>query len=193
MIPILDNGHGGMINGVYQTSGKRSPRWSKGVLFEGMFNRWIVNGVIKELDYLNKPYYHVSPELLDVSLVKRVERANSIFSKNKKGYFLSIHANAGGGTGWEVYTSKGETKSDRIADKFISNFEGVLPIAGRYDETDGDKDKEENFYVLKNTACPAVLLELGFMDHKNDYDLLWNRAYQKMVIDRVVKTIKELY
>ena len=36
---ILDNGHGGMIDGVYQTPGKRSPVWPDGTqLFEGEFN-----------------------------------------------------------------------------------------------------------------------------------------------------------
>ena len=33
---ILDAGHGGMINGKYQTKGKRSPVWEDGsVLYEG--------------------------------------------------------------------------------------------------------------------------------------------------------------
>ncbi|MBK8888090.1 MAG: hypothetical protein IPN46_16750 [Saprospiraceae bacterium] len=45
---ILDNGHGGVINGKYQTTGKRSPNWDKGVLFEGMFNRWVVNRIIEK-------------------------------------------------------------------------------------------------------------------------------------------------
>ena len=40
---ILDNGHGGIINGVYQTAGKRSPIWADGTqLFEGEFNRAIM-------------------------------------------------------------------------------------------------------------------------------------------------------
>ncbi|MCG9704983.1 hypothetical protein [Photobacterium damselae] len=37
---ILDAGHGGIINGQYQTAGKRSPIWSDGSqLFEGEFKR----------------------------------------------------------------------------------------------------------------------------------------------------------
>ena len=40
MIVLLDNGHGGIINGEYQTPGKRSPVWADGSqLFEGEFNR----------------------------------------------------------------------------------------------------------------------------------------------------------
>jgi hypothetical protein len=45
---ILDNGHGGIIDGVYQTSGKRSPKWEDGTqLFEGEFNRAVVKRIVK--------------------------------------------------------------------------------------------------------------------------------------------------
>ena len=45
---ILDAGHGGIINGNYQTPGKRSPVFSGGQqLFEGEFNR-AVKARIKE-------------------------------------------------------------------------------------------------------------------------------------------------
>ncbi|MEF1204613.1 hypothetical protein [Photobacterium damselae] len=43
---ILDAGHGGIINGQYQTEGKRSPIWDDGSqLFEGEFNRAVVKGI----------------------------------------------------------------------------------------------------------------------------------------------------
>ena len=45
---ILDNGHGGIIDGEYQTPGKRSPKWEDGTqLFEGEFNRAVVKRIIK--------------------------------------------------------------------------------------------------------------------------------------------------
>lgn len=38
---IIDEGHGGLIQGIYQTEGKRSPNFKElgGVLYEGIFNR----------------------------------------------------------------------------------------------------------------------------------------------------------
>ena len=49
---ILDAGHGGLINGVYQTKGKRSPIWPDGrQLFEGVFNRQIVE--LLKVKYVN--------------------------------------------------------------------------------------------------------------------------------------------
>ena len=45
---LFDNGHGGIIDGVYQTAGKRSPYWPDGeILYEGEFNRGIVNRLMK--------------------------------------------------------------------------------------------------------------------------------------------------
>ena len=107
---IWDNGHGSTIDGVYQTKGKRSPNWDKGVLYEGVANRWIVQNCIKHMDYARLPYYHISPELEDISLTERVRRANEIYETNKDVYGISVHFNAGGGTGWEIFTSPGETK-----------------------------------------------------------------------------------
>ena len=194
LIPILDNGHGGAINGIYQTSGKRSPNWELGVLYEGLFNRWIVNGVIKQLDALQIPYYHVSPELRDVSLNTRTIRANKIFKENPNTYLLSIHANAGGGTGLEGFTSIGETLSDEVAEVFLRNLKNDFPHEKmRPDYFDGDMDKERDYYILRNTSGRAVLLELGFMDHPADYKKLWDLWHQQSLVNSIVNSIKEMY
>ena len=44
--------------------------------------------------------------------------------------------------------------------------------AFRMDVSDGDKDLEADFYVLKNTNCPAVLVECMFQDNKSDVEFL---------------------
>ena len=195
MIPILDNGHGGMIGGSYQTKGKRSPDWNRGILYEGMFNRWVVNRLIERLDRESIPYHHASPEMIDVGLGERVSRANKIHGKDPNVYLLSIHANAGGGTGIEGFTSKGETKSDEIAQVFLKNFKDDFEefMKMRFDTTDGDFDKEEDFYVLRNTNCPAVLIECGFMDHHKDYEMLWSESYADKLVDSLIKSIKSIH
>lgn len=194
MKPIFDNGHGGKINGVYQTPGKRSPNWENGILYEGNFNRWVVNRLIEKMDRLDLPYYHVSPEIIDVSLNERVKRANEIYSKDKDVYFISIHANAGGGIGIEAFTSKGKTKSDEIAELFLKNLESDMKglATMRFDLTDGDRDKEENFQVIKSTNCPALLIECGFMDNRSDYNKLWSHDYINKLTESIFGTILEL-
>lgn len=174
---ILDNGHGGLIGGVYQTAGKRSPIWKNGTqLFEGEFNRKVVNRLAKLCKDKNIPYSVLVPELEDISLVERVKRANEIYKSNKDCVLISIHANAGGGTGYEVFTSVGQTGSDPIAEKIIHHFGAGMPeLKLRSDRSDGDADKEAHFYIIKQTKCRAVLVECAFMDtYEPDCRLLLN-------------------
>lgn len=194
MKPIFDNGHGGMIGGKYQTKGKRSKNWECGVLYEGMFNRWVVNRLVEKMDRAGLDYYHVSPETQDVPLWQRVERSNKIFAKDPKTYLLSIHANAGGGEGIEGFTSPGTTRSDKIGELFLRdlqrNFKGIQKM--RVDKTDGDLDKEASFHVLKRSKSPALLIECGFMDHPEDYKRLWSEDYLERIVDSLFETIQKL-
>lgn len=192
--PIFDPGHGGIVGGVYQTPGKRSPDLGKGVLFEGAFNRWIVNRLQEKLDRLSIPYYNVCPELEDVKLETRTLRANNIYASDKNTYLLSIHANAGGGVGIEGYTTIGKTPSDSLGEKFLWNLRLKLKDRKfRLDMSDGDLDKESDFWVLRKSNCPAVLLELGFMDNQIDYDYLFSEEGIDNMVDALLETIIGLY
>ncbi len=161
---IIDNGHG------RETMGKRSPVWSDGSqLFEWEFNRAIAARLAKLLKAKGVKYVLIVPEGWDVSLSERVKRINDYYRSNPDSFLVSIHANAGGGTGWEVFTSKGQTRSDAIAEHFMQSAKKHLPQFNmRRDFTDGDSDKEAAFYILKNTHCPAVLTENLFMDTETD-------------------------
>ncbi|MFW5439785.1 MAG: N-acetylmuramoyl-L-alanine amidase [Methylophilaceae bacterium] len=193
MIILLDAGHGGVIAGNYQTAGRRSPVWKDGSqLFEGEFNRWIVNGISERLSMRRIPYVLISPEQRDVGLKTRVNRAN-IYAK-KPSLYVSIHANAGGGSGFEVYTSKGTTKSDYISNFFAEEFMKTFPERRlRADLGDGDLDKDRNFYVLKNTKIPAVLTENFFMDNEDECrNIMLTTAGREKIVDFHVKAIVRL-
>lgn len=166
-IYLLDAGHGGVINEVYQTNGKRSPIWPDGrQLLEGVFNRMIVTKLAQMLKDAKIDYYIVAPEESDITLSSRVIRANNVnLAHNGQTIYVSIHGNAGGGTGFEVWTSVGETKSDKVATILYNELGKEFPtMTARSDKADGDPDKESPFYVLKNTMMPAVLSENFFMD-----------------------------
>ena len=55
--------------------------------------------------------------------------------------------------------------------------------------TDGDPDKEESFYILKHTVCPAVLTENLFQDNKEDVAFLLSPEGKKVIADIHVKGI----
>ena len=197
---ILDAGHGGCINGVYQTKGKRSPKWVNGVLYEGSYNRAIVNRIMEILDLRKIPYYNITPELKDISLTKRVVRVNAIYKNNPSVYLLSLHANAGGGTGFEGFTTRGKTRSDDLCEYFLKNIKKYFCDGGsiynfkmRKDYTDNDLDKEVDFKILRETECPAMLLELLFMDNLHDYKFMHDTVFRNDIATKISDTIEYLY
>jgi len=179
---ILDNGHGGIIDGVYQTAGKRSPVWPDGqVLYEGEFNRSIVNRLVKMCAEAGIECVNLVDTQEDVSLSARTSKANDIYRKRAdkggKCIYVSIHANGfneESANGWSCYTSIGETKSDKIATVLYEKAEAEFPDEKMRKDTysDGDVDKEANFWVLAQTVMPAILSENFFMtkyDNCHDY------------------------
>ena len=191
---LLDNGHGGIINGEYQTAGKRSPIWSDGsVLYEGVFNRLVVNGISKKLDKLGVNNLMVVPENKDISLSERVRRINK-YNNAYNCVCISIHANAGGGRGWEAYTSVGETKADLYASILYTEFKKYFPnTKARTDYTDGDIDKESQFYILRKTLMPTILTENFFMDNEDECkNILMNDAGINIIVDFHVSAILEI-
>ena len=83
--------------------------------------------------------------------------------------FISIHCNAAenpNAEGFEVWTTKGQTEADKVAQAVFASFGRAFPAAtGRKDLSDGDNDKEAQFAVLRLTKAPAILVETGFIMH----------------------------
>ena len=189
---FIDNGHGLM------TAGKRSP---DGQFREAFYNREIAKRVVSDLRDRGLDAELLVPEDDDISLAERVRRVNTAcFLLGKQNVILiSIHVNAAGNgskwlnaTGWSVYTCKGQTDSDKLAECFcqaaIKNFPGRRI---RTDISDGDMDWEEGFYILRKSLCPAVLTENFFMDSRDDLEYLQSRAGKHAVVDTHVEGIIE--
>ena len=187
---LVEGGHG------IDTAGKRSPDES---FFEWAFNREIAVGIVVRLVAKGYDAELTVPEQMDIPLKERVNRVNKICNLlgTKNVIFLSIHANAAGmgqdwmnARGWCAYTSVGETESDKIAsclyEKAQEIFEGMKI---RKDLTDGDPDQESNFYVIKNTKCPAVLTENFFYDNREDLKFLLSDEGKKKIIETHVEGI----
>jgi N-acetylmuramoyl-L-alanine amidase len=189
---FIDNGHGLM------TAGKRSP---DGQFREPFYNREIARRVVSDLRDRGLDAELLVPEDDDISLSERVRRINaSCFLLGKQNVILvSIHVNAAGNgskwlnaTGWSVYTCKGRTASDKLAEclceSAIKNFPGRRI---RMDMSDGDMDWEENFYLLRKSLCPAVLTENFFMDSKKDLAFLQSVEGKRDVVITHVEGIVE--
>lgn len=96
--------------------------------------------------------------------------------------FISIHANAftsPQAKGMEVWTSRGQTAADPIAESIANALQAAFPdLVFRSDLSDGDQDKEANFYVLRWTDAPAVLVELAFITNPDEEALLIRPDFQ---------------
>jgi N-acetylmuramoyl-L-alanine amidase len=184
---ILDPGHG------IETPGKRSPVWPDGrQLFEHEFNLEVVNKIRSEI----KEFVFVistREDEHDVSLSDRIKFANSMSKGFDKILYVSVHANAGGGHGWEIFTSKGESKSDGYATIFYEEMLKEFPdIRFRKDTSDGDIDKEAQFYVLRKTSMPAVLTENFFMDTISDCEIIMSEEGRKKIANAHISAIKRI-
>lgn len=191
----LDNGHGGIVNGQYCTPGKRSPKFEDGTqLFEGVYNRAIVKLIqqkLLDLGDMSLSVYNVAPGESDISLGSRVKFANDLYLTNGRpnAIYISVHGDANGdGNSWDqasgisVFTSKGQTKSDVFASILIDKLDDIVTgVKWRKDTTDNDPDKEENFYVLKETLMPAVLSENGFFTNKEECTRMLTKEWQEQI------------
>ena len=190
MLILIDPGHG------IDTSGKRSP---DGKFLEYLWNRQIADLLIDRFMVMGIDASLVVTETNDISLSTRVQRVNKMCSKIGASniILLSIHSNAAGdGSKWmsaqglSCYTSKGETKSDVIAECLYDAFETEFAEKKiRKDMSDGDRDWEENFYVLKKSKCPAVLLENFFYDNRDECAWLLKDETKERIADAIVKGI----
>lgn len=190
MLILIDPGHG------IDTPGKRSP---DGKFLEYMWNRQIADLLLDRFMIMGIDASLVVTETNDISLSTRVQRVNRVCSKvgASNVILLSIHSNAAGdgskwmsAQGWSCYTSKGETKSDVIAECLYDAFEAEFADRKiRKDMSDGDRDWEENFYVLQKSKCPAVLLENFFYDNRDECAWLLKDETKERIADAIVKGI----
>lgn len=96
---------------------------------------------------------------------------------------ISIHLNAGGGTGVEAYIYPNSSAKDE-ATRICSKVSSALGIKNR-----GVKDGS-NLYVVRNTNAPAVLVECCFVDNTTDRDHWDANKCAKAIVEGILnKTV----
>ena len=189
---LIDPGHG------IDTPGKRSP---DGKFREYLWNRQVAELVLDELLNASIDAFLVVTETNDVPLRNRVIRINSFCNRfgAPNVLLVSIHANAAGdgsawmgAKGWSCYTTKGKTESDSLAECLYDAFEAEFPERKICkDMSDGDRDWEEDFCVIKKSRCPAVLLENFFYDNREECAWLLQDGTKERIADAIVAGLKK--
>lgn len=105
--------------------------------------------------------HEVIPAVYDRS-ANNLKEAVQLANDKQADLFVSIHLNAGGGQGCEAYTWKGQQVAQAVK---ACSYLKMLGFKNR-----GVKDGS-SLYVIKNTKCTAILVEVCFVDNKADAEL----------------------
>lgn len=125
----------------------------------------------------------------DVPLSQRVKTANDLCD-----YFISIHHNAGikgrRGGGIVVYWYSSKAEREKQARALYNRAIDKTGLRGNRAEP----VKKNNFYVLRKTKCPALLIECGFMDSVVDLPIIktedFARGIAKAITEFILNDIK---
>lgn len=146
-----------------------------GYLNEMAEDRKIGAALIAELEARGHSVVNVTPGDSEAeSLSGRARRANDAGC----GFFVSIHLNAGGGTGTEVYTASNSGAKSQAA----AASAAVASVLGLKDRG----HKTANFTVLVKTSMPAILVETCFVDTSVDAE-----AYRACTPEKIAAAIAD--
>lgn len=192
---FLDPGHGGRDSGAYYYN-----------IAEKDLNMQVYRKLRKKLEELGYKVLTSRDSDIDVDFV--TERSRMV-NKTNSDIFISIHFNATGSaysksSGIQTYSYSDEPDypskinpywhkhPDRMSEskRLAANIHSSLLA-----ET-GAKDAgllERSFAVLRETAKPAVLLELGYIDNFAENQQIRDSHYQDKLVAGIVKGIQKYY
>lgn len=186
---LINNGHGRL------QPGKRSPLFGlydkidprigeecgERRFFEWWFNRQVARALYAKMT--QRRVLVVPEDNVDDFLRTRVARGNTL--KAKKKIWLSIHANAASAEprwnvahGCEVFYGSQPGLAQIFQEKLVA-----LGLRDR-----GIK-KGTHLYEIRRTSMPAILIEVGFFDNKEE--ALWMLSHINEIADAILEGIKE--
>lgn len=178
---VVDPGHGG------HDSGATAPDKSA---YEKNLTLNISKLVAQELTEQGATVILTRQSDVYITLKERPDIAN----RNNADFFVSIHINSnkvnnkvsGSISFFHMKNPVGELLATCIETEIAKVSK--LPSMGVW--SDSRIYKNDGFAVLRNAKVPAVLLELGFINHNNDRARLVTAEYQSSVAKAIVKGLK---
>lgn len=112
----------------------------------------------------------------DTYLTDRVKQ----FQSKKYDMIAEIHLNAGGGTGPEVYYSKGNSEGKKAAEKISAKIAAEFGLRNRGAKTKLKANGKDYFAIIRDTVPTAVLVETLFIDTDDVYLVNTAAGQEKM-------------
>ena len=192
---FLDPGHGGRDSGAYYYG-----------IAEKDLNLQVSRKLRKRLEELGYTVLTSRDSDVDVDFV--TERSRMV-NKTNADFFISIHFNATGNDttlnlGIQTYSYKEDAGYPSKINQYWHNNPDRISESNRLaadlhssllTET-GARDAgllQATFAVLRETAKPAVLLELGYMDNSEENQRIRSEQYQDKLVEGIIKGIQKYY
>ena len=192
---FLDPGHGGRDSGAYYYG-----------IAEKDLNLQVSRKLRKRLEELGYTVLTSRDSDVDVDFV--TERSRMV-NKTNADFFISIHFNATGNDttlnlGIQTYSYKEDAGYPSKINQYWHNNPDRMSESNRLaadlhssllTET-GARDAgllQATFAVLRETAKPAVLLELGYMDNPEENQRIRSDQYQDKLVEGIIKGIQKYY
>lgn len=167
---VLDPGHGGMHTGCKGRSGvlEKELTLDLAVRLKALLEEAGGRVVLTRTDDRH----------FDDDVHRDLQHRCDTVNREKPDLFLSLHVNYVARPeprGFEMWVRKNDRVSRELASFLRGEFNRALSTDDR-----GIKD-DKNLYVLRNTSCPAVLVEAGFISNPSEErDLLDPKHRQKL-------------
>jgi N-acetylmuramoyl-L-alanine amidase len=172
-IIVIDAGHGGN---------------DLGATLNGLQEKTIVENISKRIKSQNKN------ENLEIVLLREgdhemeLSERVSIINNLNPSLVISLHINSSENfsrNGVEAYVSA----NPKYYDESKANAELVIDkVAGNYFSRGEVRDA--SFYILKNSNCPAMTLEIGYLSNINDRTYIISEKGQTEIADKILEAVK---
>ncbi len=179
---VIDAGHGGRDPGNIASSSKKVNEKHLNLEIALLVGEYITNNI------KNASVIYTRKTDKSVSLDDRVYIAN----RKNANYFISIHANSSDLKhihGCRVHIHNGNFgESKNLAKKIVRQMNMT---AGRKNlGVQDSRQRGRHYFVLENTAMPAVLVECGFMTNKTEEIFLNSEKGKKLIALAIYKGFK---
>jgi N-acetylmuramoyl-L-alanine amidase len=187
---VIDAGHGGMDGGCVSVDGTAEKYINLAIASDcrDLFRALGFEPVCtRETD---EAIYDEGTEGLSAQKLSDMENRLEIFSRYADGISLSIHQNQftdSQYSGAQMFYQEGNAGGELLAQTLRGQFAALL----QPDNTRETKPVTDELYLLKNTQCPAVMVECGFLSNPDEAALLESEDYQKKVAFTVATGVCE--
>ncbi|KAF2514033.1 N-acetylmuramoyl-L-alanine amidase [Flavobacterium zhairuonense] len=172
-IIVIDAGHGGD---------------DFGASLNGLQEKTIVETIAKKIKDQNKN------QNLEIVLLREgdhfieLSERVSIINNINPNLVISLHINSSTNinkNGVEAYISSNKT----FYNQSKTNAEVLVDkVAGNYFSK--NEVKEASFYILKNSNCPALTLEVGYLSNVNDRNYITSEKGQDEIAAKILDAVK---